>query len=135
MKSVHPIPWAIVFWLPALLSPAAEVADKPSFEQYLRGSAVTRDVIDAFLRGPSWAQYDPELGYILWNYLPSDGMDRSATISTVQSNGARTSFVYAGRKCRINTYGGCSYDMMLRRLGYEAILRDAFPEVLPTTRS
>jgi nanoRNase/pAp phosphatase (c-di-AMP/oligoRNAs hydrolase) len=30
---------------------------------------------------------------------------------------------------------GCSYDMMLRRLGYEAILRDAFPEVLPTTRS
>ncbi len=79
--------------------------DKPSFEQYLRQSAVTREVIDAFLRGPSWAQYDPELGYILGNYLPSDGMDHSATISTVQSNGARTSFVYAGRKCRINTYG------------------------------
>jgi hypothetical protein len=62
-------------------------------------------VIETFLKGPSWAQYDPELGYILGNYLPSDGMDRSATISTVQSNGARTSFVYAGRKCRINTYG------------------------------
>jgi hypothetical protein len=32
-------------------------------------------------------------------------MDKSATISTVQANGARTSFVYAGKKCRINTYG------------------------------
>ena len=28
----------------------------------------------------------------------------------------------------------CSYDMMLRWLGHEAILRDTFPEVLPTTR-
>jgi hypothetical protein len=45
------------------------------------------------------------LGYILWNYLPTDGMDHSATISTVQPNGARTSFMYSGRKCRINTYG------------------------------
>jgi hypothetical protein len=28
---------------------------------------------------------------------------------------------------------GCSYDMMLCRLGQEALLRDTFPEVLPTT--
>ena len=62
-------------------------------------------MVDTFLRGPSWAQFDPELGYILGNYLPSDGIDGSATISTVQSNGARTSFMYTGRKCRINTYG------------------------------
>jgi hypothetical protein len=45
------------------------------------------------------------LGYILRNYLPQDGMDNSATISTVQANGARTSFMYAGKPCRINTYG------------------------------
>jgi hypothetical protein len=32
-------------------------------------------------------------------------MDKSSSISTVQSNGARTSFLYAGRPCRINTYG------------------------------
>jgi hypothetical protein len=84
---------------------AAGKPDRPSFEQYLKESAVSREVIDRFLQGPSWAQYDPELGYILGNYLPSDGMDKSATLSTVQPNGARTSFVYAGRKCRINTYG------------------------------
>jgi hypothetical protein len=74
-------------------------------EQYLRDSAVTRELVDRFLRGPSWAQFDPELGYVLWNYLPSDGMDGSATLSTIQSNGARTSFAYAGKRCRINTYG------------------------------
>jgi hypothetical protein len=84
---------------------AEEAPAKPTFEEYLRGSAVTREVIDRFLHGPSWAQFDPELGYILWNYMPSDGMDGSATLSTVQANGARTSFMYAGKKCRINAYG------------------------------
>ncbi|MGA2986251.1 MAG: hypothetical protein ABSG32_20795 [Terriglobia bacterium] len=78
---------------------------KPTFEQFLRESAVSREVIDRFLHGPSWAQFDPELGYRLWNYVPSDGLDGSATISTVQANGARTSFMYAGKECRINTYG------------------------------
>ncbi|MGA2631097.1 MAG: hypothetical protein ABSG54_12895 [Terriglobia bacterium] len=85
-----------------------EVAGAPGttpFEQFLRESAVSREVIDRFLRGPSWAQFDPELGYVLGNYLPSDGIDGRATISTVQANGARTSYVYAGKKCRINTYG------------------------------
>jgi len=78
---------------------------KVTYEDFLRESAVSREVIDRFLRGPSWARFDPELGYVLWNYMPSDGVDGSATISTIQANGARTSFVYAGRKCRINTYG------------------------------
>jgi hypothetical protein len=76
-----------------------------TFEQFLRESVVSREVIDRFLRGPSWAQFDPELGYILGSYLSSDGIDGSATISTVQAGGARTSFMYAGRKCRVNTYG------------------------------
>lgn len=80
-------------------------AVRPTFEEYLRESAVPRETTDRFLRGPSWAQFDPEPGCILGNYLPSDGVDGSATISTVQPNGARTSFVYAGRPCRINTYG------------------------------
>ena len=105
MKRMHPVLMAILVALSMLPSMAAEKGEKPSFEQYLRENAVSREVIDRFLQGPSWAQFDPELGYILGNYLPTDGMDRSATISTVQSNGARTSFVYAGKKCRINTYG------------------------------
>jgi len=102
MTRIHLILLAIAVWLLGLPSLAA---DKPSFEQYLKESAVSKEVIDRFLQGPSWAQYDPELGYILGNYLPSDGIDHSATISTVQSNGARTAFMYAGKKCRINTYG------------------------------
>jgi hypothetical protein len=84
---------------------AEETATKPTFEQFLRESAVSREVIERFLHGPSWAQFDSELGYRLWNYMPADGLDGSATISTVQANGARTSFMYAGKKCRINTYG------------------------------
>jgi len=97
---------AVVAVAPFLTKVRAEgVPGTLSFEQYLKESVVPREVIDRFLRGPSWAQFDPEVGYILGNYLPSDGMDGSATISTVQSNGARTSFMYAGRKCRINTYG------------------------------
>ncbi len=96
-------------WL-CLLGMSSWAADapetkKPSFEEYLRQSAVSKAVIDRFLQGPSWAQYDPELGYVLGNYLPQDGIDNSATISTVQADGSRTSFMYAGRKCRINTYG------------------------------
>jgi hypothetical protein len=32
-------------------------------------------------------------------------VDHSATLSTVGADGARTSFMYASKKCRINTYG------------------------------
>ncbi|MGW8181549.1 MAG: hypothetical protein ACWGQW_22700, partial [bacterium] len=78
-----------------------------SWEQYLRESAVSKDVIDTFLDPDqlSWAQFDPALGYVLGNYLPQDGLDGSLTISTVQETGARTSHLYNERKARINTYG------------------------------
>jgi hypothetical protein len=95
----------IVVLLLVLSKAGAEPPEKPTFVKYLRDSAVPRDVIDRFLRGPSWARFDPELGYVLGNFLPTDGIDGSATISTVQPNGARTSFMYVGRPCRINTYG------------------------------
>ena len=91
--------------LPAPNVIGAEQPEKPTFAQYLRASAVPRDVIDGFLRGPSWARFDPELGYVLGNSLPTDGIDGSATISTARPDGARTSFMYVGRPCRINTYG------------------------------
>ncbi len=78
-----------------------------TYEQFLRESAVPRQDLDVFLdpQQPSWAQFDPELGYILGNYMPKDGLEGCLTISTVQKNGARTSAVYSDRPCRINTYG------------------------------
>jgi hypothetical protein len=78
-----------------------------TFEDYIRKSVFSREEIDVFLdpQEPTWAQFDHELGYILGNYMPRDGMDGSLTISTTQANGARTSIVYADRPCRINTYG------------------------------
>jgi hypothetical protein len=81
--------------------------EKTPYETFLRESSVSREVIDRWLRGPSWARFDPELGYVLWNYMPLDGIDGSATISAIQANGARTSFMYPDRKCRINTGRNC----------------------------
>ncbi|MBW7991538.1 MAG: hypothetical protein FVQ84_16215 [Planctomycetes bacterium] len=76
-----------------------------SFEEYIRESVPVRKEIDVFLNDISWAQFDRDIGYIMGNYMPHDGLDNSFTLSTVQSNGARTSFTYKGRPCRINTYG------------------------------
>ena len=95
MRSSHGVALAILLWLPA-----GAADELPPLEQFLAASAVGKEVIDRFLRGPSWAQFDPELGYIAGSYLPADGIDKSSTITTVQPNGARTSFVYATRKCR-----------------------------------
>ncbi len=105
MKELRVIGIGFLLWLPFWDALYGQALEKATFEEYLRESAVSREVIDRFLRGPSWARFDPELGYVLGNYLPTDGMDGSATLSTVQPNGARTSFVYAGKRCRINTYG------------------------------
>jgi hypothetical protein len=89
----------------ALVSTAPGQRHTVTFEQYLRDSAVSRDVIRTFLEDNTWAQFDPELGYILGNYMPHDGLAGSLTISTSQPNGQRTSFMYTDRPCRINTYG------------------------------
>ncbi len=86
--------------------PGQDPADpRPTYEQYLRRHLPDRRELDVFLNEMSWAQFDPELGYILGDFTPRDGVDRSATISTSQSSGARTSFLYRDRPCRINTYG------------------------------
>ena len=79
--------------------------DRKSYTEYLRKSAVPREELEIFLNEHSWAQFDPEVGYILGNYMPHDGMDDSYTLSTVMKDGKRTSQVYAGKPCRINTYG------------------------------
>jgi len=76
-----------------------------TWEQYLRDSALSREALDDFLQRPRWAQFDPELGYVLYNSLVPWGMDDSWTIETVGVHGARSRFLYAGRKPRINSYG------------------------------
>ncbi len=92
---------------PSVENEKHQVSALPAFEEYLSKSVVSRKAIDYFLDDttPSWAKYDSELGYVLGNAMPRNGMDGSRTISTTQSNGARTAIYYANRPCRINTYG------------------------------
>ena len=91
--------------LPTLSVASDQTAKKPSFVEFIKAHVASREEIDVFLHEMSWAQFDPVVGYILGNYVPRDGIDGSSTISTVQPNGARTSFMYKGKPCRINTYG------------------------------
>jgi hypothetical protein len=76
-----------------------------TYEEYIRSAAASETEIDVFLNESSWARFDLEVGYILGNYSLFDGLDGSKTISTARQDGARTSFVYTDRPCRINTYG------------------------------
>lgn len=78
-----------------------------TYEEFLRTAAVPRTTIDRFLDEdqPTWARYDGEVGYTLGQYMPRDGIDGSWTISTAEPEQPRTSWVYAGRPCRLNTYG------------------------------
>ncbi len=75
------------------------------FKEYIHSAVALKAEIDVFLNEPSWARFDPDVGYILGNYSPHDGLDGSKTISTARKDGARTSFVYNNRPCRINSYG------------------------------
>ena len=90
---------------PDFLSGKSSDNGKKSYAEYLRNSAVPREQLDIFLNENSWAQYDPEVGYILGNYMPHDGIDNSFTLSTVMKDGRRTNMTYANTPCRINTYG------------------------------
>ncbi len=106
-----PIKHGLFWWAGSLLLLTSFVGGQEShvvtFEQHLRESAVSREILDTFTdpQQLSWAQFDPEVGYILGNYLPRDGIDGSSTISTVQPDGTRTPHLYVGRKGRMNTYG------------------------------
>ena len=106
-KKINIILKVASFWLLAgsLVFGQTSEQKQMSFEEYIRESVPAHKEIDVFLNEMSWAQFDRDVGYILGNYMPHDGMDESSTISTVQPNGARTSFMYKGRPCRINTYG------------------------------
>ena len=80
---------------------------KVGLEQYLAECTIPKDTIDTFLDPDqsTWAQFDPIVGYTLYNSMQRDGIDGSSTISTVQKLGARTPHNYTDKPCRINTYG------------------------------
>jgi len=75
--------------------------------EFLKDLVVDRSVIDTFLdiHQPNWAVFDPTLGYRLRSSRVRDGVDDSWTLSTYQSFGERRMVNYAGRRCRISTYG------------------------------
>ncbi|TQO36672.1 hypothetical protein GQ41_1252 [Arenibacter algicola] len=91
--------------LPDFLFGRSKIGEKKSYAEYLRKSAVPKEELEIFLEHDSWAQFDPEVGYILGNYMPHDGIDNSYTLSTVMKDGKRTNSIYADKPCRINTYG------------------------------
>ena len=66
---------------------------KKTFAVYIKETVPIKKEIDVFLNETSWARFDRDLGYVLGNYMPRDGVDNSSSISTIQSNGARTSFM------------------------------------------
>ena len=80
---------------------ADEGGDKPSFEQYLRARLAVDPAIMArtFMSAVQEVrrQIRPRTGLVFGNYLPTDGINHSATISTSRANRARTEFVYAAR--------------------------------------
>ena len=94
--------------LPTMISPSLlglSTAQKKTFAEYIKDTVPVKREIDVFLNERSWARFDRDLGYVLGNYMPRDGMTNSSSISTIRSNGARTSFMYRDKPCRINTYG------------------------------
>lgn len=89
-----------------LVSQPGLAQQKISYEEFVKTHKPQKEEIDVFLHDKiSWTKFDPVVGYTLGNYMPKDGVDRSATISTVQKNGARKQWMYAHKRCRINTYG------------------------------
>lgn len=84
---------------------AQQETAKMTYRQYIESNTANKTEIDIFLKNNGWAQFQPELGYILGNSMLHDGRDRCFTISTVQKNGARTQVNYKDKPCRINVYG------------------------------
>jgi len=79
--------------------------ENESFINYIRETVPSKQEIDIFVNEPGWVKFDPETGYILNGFMRHDGIDNSHTIVSSQPNGSRSSYMYADRPCRINTYG------------------------------
>lgn len=76
-----------------------------TIREILRKAVLQKKLVDRFLdpKARNWAKFDAELGYTLRDSVAKDGVDGSYTFSTY--SGARRMINFAGRPCRINTYG------------------------------
>ena len=55
---------------------------------------------------PSFVKFDPELGYVLKNYVFRDGIDGTLCEYIYEKDGGHRKMInYAEKECRINTYG------------------------------
>ena len=97
---------ATCVWLLLFGSLSAQPQKLPTYKEFIINNVTQRKEIDVFLNNAGvWGKFDSQLGYILGNSLPLEGIDTSLTISTTQANGARTMLMYKDKPCRINTYG------------------------------
>jgi hypothetical protein len=89
-------------------APAAPV---PRYEEWLAARhqrVLPADHVEAFLKPPphnQWAKFDPELGYVPSDSIQRDGVDGSRSVYRYGPAGERKTIHYAGRPCRLNTYG------------------------------
>ena len=94
-----------IFLTIGLIAQEQPKKDELTFEEYIKLNISSKSEIDGFLNTNSCFRYDAELGFIMDNYMPKDGIDNSSTLSTFEANGARTRLMYRTKQCRINTFG------------------------------
>jgi hypothetical protein len=75
--------------------------------EYLRNILYTRKEVDDWFadKGLPLEKHDGELGYLYHSGRFKDGVDGSTSTYNFDESGARRMMMYAGRSCRINTYG------------------------------
>ena len=76
-------------------------------KEILQGAVLRPEELNRFLdpHGDNWAMFDPELGYVPHDSWVRDGMDGAGSTYRYEAGGQRKMVNYAGRPCRINTYG------------------------------
>lgn len=76
--------------------------------QLLETAAYHPAEIDRILdrRNPAFIAFDPELGYVLKDYIFRDGMEGTLSSYVYEKHGGHRQMLnYAGQPCRLNTYG------------------------------
>jgi len=84
------------------------ITDKDApIREFLKQAVLKREQIDKFLDPAvaNWAQFDPDLGYVMKSSMMRDGMDGAFTIARYDKKGYRKLINFPDRPCRINTYG------------------------------
>ena len=80
----------------------------PTVREVLDTAAYFPQEIERLLdrKRPSFIDFDPELGYVLRDYIFRDGMEGTLSAYTYEPHGGHRKMINcAGQPCRINTYG------------------------------